>query len=360
MNNLAVGANTATIIVTAEDGVTTAAYTVTVYRAIPVFKTGAGAISGYTLDPREDGATQLGVSWPSQRFTDNDDGTMTDNMTGLVWQTTASTYSGYWSDWLSGCESSTANGYNDWRMPNMHELLSMTNYGYNVLSSWLTAQGFSSMSYSWSSTTTAYDHNRAWNITSDGGQNCNYNKGSQPVTVWQVRSESLFLPRTGQTTVYTTGDDGTYQKGVSFPSIRFRDNGDGTITDNMTGLMWLKDANKGAGTKNWTSAFAYVESLNSGTNGDNCGYTDWRLPNVNELRVLVNYEQAGLYTWLNSQGFSNIQNQFYWTSTTSAYGTSCAWNVKMDYGKITGTAAGYNDKSNGGYCYVWPVRGPVH
>ncbi len=353
MNNLAVGANTATIIVTAEDGVTTAAYTVTVYRAIPVFKTGAGAISGYTLDPREDGATQLGVSWPSQRFTDNDDGTMTDNMTGLVWQTTASTYSGYWSDWLSGCESSTANGYNDWRMPNMHELLSMTNYGYNVLSSWLTAQGFSSMSYSWSSTTTAYDHNRAWNITSDGGQNCNYNKGSQPVTVWQVRSESLFLPRTGQTTVYTTGDDGTYQKGVSFPSIRFRDNGDGTITDNMTGLMWLKDANNANSTKDWSNAFTYIAGLNSGTSSGNCNYTDWRLPTVNELETLTYYGMSAPLTWLNSYGFTNVINGLYWTGTTCAGNTDYAWIVGLNLGGIK-----YIGKGNDSY-YVWPVRGPI-
>src|SRR5215831_10404550 len=51
------------------------------------------------------------------------------------------------------------------------------------------------------------------------------------------------VPRTGQTTSYAAGDDGALQKGVAWPTPRFTDNNNGTITDNLTGLIWLKNAN---------------------------------------------------------------------------------------------------------------------
>ncbi len=51
------------------------------------------------------------------------------------------------------------------------------------------------------------------------------------------------VPKTGQTTSYATGDDGILQKGVVWPIPRFKDNNNGTVTDNLTGLIWLKNAN---------------------------------------------------------------------------------------------------------------------
>ena len=77
------------------------------------------------------------------------------------------------------------------------------------------------------------------------------------------------VPRTGQTTSYATGDDGALQKGVVGPSPRFTDNADGTITDNLTSLVWLKDSDC-FGLQNWFEALADALSLNSGE----CGLTD--------------------------------------------------------------------------------------
>ena len=51
------------------------------------------------------------------------------------------------------------------------------------------------------------------------------------------------VPQTGQTSMNTLFDDGYYQKGMVWPAPRFTDNSDGTVTDNLTGLIWLKDAN---------------------------------------------------------------------------------------------------------------------
>ena len=56
-------------------------------------------------------------------------------------------------------------------------------------------------------------------------------------------SSGIVVPVTGQTTIYYPGDDGEIQSGLIWPDPRFTDNGDGTVTDNLTGLIWLKDGN---------------------------------------------------------------------------------------------------------------------
>ncbi len=67
----------------------------------------------------------------------------------------------------------------------------------------------------------------------------------------------------------------------------FVDNGNGTVTDNATGLMWSKSDN-GAGV-NWEDALAWVQQMN---NANYLGYNDWRLPNAKELQSLVDYTRS--------------------------------------------------------------------
>src|SRR4029077_7087490 len=82
---------------------------------------------------------------------------------------------------------------------------------------------------------------------------------------------------------------------------RFTDNANGTITDNLTGLIWLKNANCTGGYTNWQGALTFVAEINSGINncGDtsNGGYnqTDWRLPNIRELFSLVDFAFNGKF-----------------------------------------------------------------
>jgi hypothetical protein len=93
----------------------------------PVPKT--GQTESYYLG--DDGDSQMGVSWPDPRFTDNDDGTVTDNFTGLLWTKSANLY-GYtyfFSDALTSCSSCDEGGYTDWRLPNVRELASLIDYG---------------------------------------------------------------------------------------------------------------------------------------------------------------------------------------------------------------------------------------
>ncbi|KJU82960.1 protein containing DUF1566 [Candidatus Magnetobacterium bavaricum] len=115
--------------------------------------------------------------------------------------------------------------------------------------------------------------------------------------VWPVRSGksgafgNAFVWATGQTTSYTTGDDGDIRAGVAWPNPRFTKNSDNaTVIDNMTGLMWTKDANL-AGKTTWQGALDYIASMNNGAG--TYGHKDWRLPNRTELLSLVDYGMYG-------------------------------------------------------------------
>ena len=165
---------------------------------------------------------------------------------------------------------------------------------------------------------------------------------AQPAQTWQ----------TGQTTSYATGgNDGDLQRGVSWPVPRFEDNGNGTVTDHLTGLIWLKNANCAGSMMNWNDALTYCNTLASGS----CGLTDgsvvgdWRLPNRKELLSLVDYSRCNPAL---PQGhlFNNAQSSSYWSAGTCAYRTYGAWFVRMDFGHVDGY---YKSSSY----YVWPVRG---
>lgn len=168
------------------------------------------------------------------------------------------------------------------------------------------------------------------------------------------------VAKTGQTTSYATGDDGDLQKGVAWPIPRFTDNLDGTVTDNLTNLIWLKDANCFE-PRLWNDALSDCNELAAGI----CGLTDgsvagdWRLPNRNELNSLINIrfdnpalpDTAGTGQWSEGDPFNHVNNSVYWSSTTTASSSSAAWSVFMGNGD-----AGRDSKTVEHY-YVWPVRG---
>lgn len=137
------------------------------------------------------------------------------------------------------------------------------------------------------------------------------------------------LPKTGQTTVYQVGDDGSYEKGYGLLP-RFVDNGDGTITDMATGLMWVKDGNGagcnyGAGIA-WAAAIDFCEAL------DFAGYDDWRLPNIKELVSILDY---GRYGPAIDPIFINTRSGSYWQSTTYLDGPDTAYVLDFEDGLCT-------------------------
>jgi len=112
---------------------------------------------------------------------------------------------------------------------------------------------------------------------------------------------------------------------------RFTDNGDGTVSDNSTGLMWQQQ-DDGA-LRNWESALGYCEDLTL------AGHTDWRLPDIKELRSIVDntrYSPAIDLTY-----FPNTKSSWYWSSSTYAYYSNSAWRVYFYYGDVS-----LNDKTN--------------
>ncbi|MEI6206547.1 MAG: DUF1566 domain-containing protein [Desulfuromonadales bacterium] len=163
------------------------------------------------------------------------------------------------------------------------------------------------------------------------------------------------LPQTGQTTCYDTagtliacagtGQDGELTMGLAWPIPRFLDNGDQTVTDRLTGLIWAKDAHPAAVSKSWQQALDYIKSLNS---SKYLGYSDWRLPNVNELLSLIHKGQTYL-SWLDTQGFSNVQPYGYWSGSTCPGYADYAWYVRLISGSVYTSL-------KGNLYDVWPVR----
>ena len=175
--------------------------------------------------------------------------------------------------------------------------------------------------------------------------------------IYDLASERSRPAKTGQTTSYATGDDGDLEKGVSWPSTRFITSTTGIVTDTLTGLIWLENANCFAA-KKWKDGSTYpaleaANTLNSGKCGltDDSSEGDWRLPNVRELHSLIDFSQcspalpSGYDTY-----FTGVQPAYYWSSTTSASSTDSAYVVNLDDGYV-----GYQNKAD--TYYVWPVRG---
>lgn len=173
-----------------------------------------------------------------------------------------------------------------------------------------------------------------------------------------VNAAVIQLPKTGQTVCYDaagnrlascagTGQDAERQLGVAIPSPRFIDNGNGTVTDNLTGLVWLRNAGCFL-ERTWDQAFADAAGLNSGE----CGLSDsstagqWRLPNVKELQTLLDI--SGTTFEGTGSVFPDLQPS-YWSSTSHATFPTSAWLTMYD-GRVVGAP-----KATGQFS-VWPVR----
>jgi hypothetical protein len=144
------------------------------------------------------------------------------------------------------------------------------------------------------------------------------------------------------------------------PVGRYIDNGDGTVTDSLTGLMWLQDATL-YGKKTWQNAVDFCAAL------DACGYTDWRLPEEYEGGGAAELDTLGRVDgdptkeyeadWWLGTPFTNVQPggsgsyDTYWSSTSYIGYPAYAWYVRIK--------DGYRDGGQKtGQQYVWPVRGP--
>jgi hypothetical protein len=116
----------------------------------------------------------------------------------------------------------------------------------------------------------------------------------------------------------------------SLMAADLNDNGDGTVTDFKTGLIWQKAE---GGRVLWEMALVYCDEL------DLAGKSDWRLPNYKELQSLVNYKRYG--PTLDKIKFPDIVSEYYWSSTTFAGQKNKAWFANFHRGGVEN-----NNKSN--------------
>ena len=211
-----------------------------------------GEDSDYTINP------------PS--FTDNGNGTVMDNVTGLMWQKTDNGES-TWETAVANASTLSVGGYTDWRLPTPAELLSIMNHNNNpaLNTTYFPSNASGAPDYWWSSDVFGSSTTNVWCINSGGGV------GPKPKTETISAGGSLrYAARYVRGAKPTNGHN-------------YTNNNDGTITDLDTGLMWTQLPAAGM---NWNSALSYAENLSL------AGYSDWRLPNVKELQTLVDYTLA--------------------------------------------------------------------
>lgn len=315
----------------------------------------------------DDGDLEEGVRWPAPRFTDNFDGTVTDNLTGLVWLKDPTRFTGRgWVPALNACNNLADDGgaltdgsaAGDWRLPNNKELRRLIDFE----SSRPALPGghpfFVPNSGSfWSSTTSTNNVGRAWKVMIEDGAMLNDTKGTSNL-VWPVRDRSAGdlgpapVPKTGRTTSFGPRDDGELQQGVEWPAPRFTDNLDGTVTDHLTGLLWLTDSTRFAGLS-WSEAVETCNELADDgvvlTDGSMPG--DWRMPNNWELGSLNDFSQQGPALPADHPFVAGGAGTF-WSSTTLVSNSNRAWTVGMGIGRM---ASGLKR----GSFQVWPVRGAM-
>ena len=159
---------------------------------------------------------------------------------------------------------------------------------------------------------------------------------------------------TGQTVAYLTGDDGDLEIGIRWPAPRFNDNGDGTVTDFLTGLIWMKQIDC-LGDQWWNMIMISIGLLNDGSvtcTGYAAGtYGDWRAPNIKEYLSLVSYGKSSPALPDGHPFLSSDYALSLWTSTTFAGDTLMKWYVNFGTGGVG--VDGVTDQMIG----VWPVRG---
>jgi hypothetical protein len=256
----------------------------------------------------------------AQSLTDNGNGTITDNVTGLMWQKTDNGES-TWETAITNASSLTLGGYKDWRLPTPSELFSIMNH--NNANPALNTTYFPSNSpaaeYWWTSDFYGASTTNVWCANSGGGL------GPKPKT------ETISA---GGTLRYHA----RYVRGTKATNAHnYQNNGDGTITDLDTRLMWAQVP--GASTT-WDSAISYAEALTTG------GFTDWRLPNVKELQTLTDYTLAtytstsGIKPSLHRQLFPSATATAYWSSSSQNNNTANAWVVEFGINNATSPPRG--------------------
>jgi hypothetical protein len=263
-----------------------------------------GQNSSYTSTFGEDNDYNINNPY----FIIHGDGTITDTITGLMWQQidggemtieNAVTY----------CGALTLAGYSDWRLPNAHEAFSILNFQNTNPSLNTSVFPISLAEYWWTSDRQLNDNTKVWVTNSGGGI------GNHPKTETISAGGPNYFHTRAVRDIYPNS---------TIPN-HFTDNLNGTITDNVTNLIWQKNAI--ADSLTWEGALINADTMLLG------GYNDWRLPNIKELQS-INNEQI-MNPSINTTYFANIGIDKVWSSTTLPNQTTKAWYLDTQYGVTT-------------------------
>lgn len=298
-------------------------------------------------------------------FKDNGDGTVTDSNTGLMWQQTPPMEGMTWAEAKEYCENLEFGGYSDWRLPTAKELFSISDFNegwpyldttfFKLATGRVTKDEQFWADHKYVGETVEGRNDAAFGVNHVTGHIKAYPAGSnmrrregemgndttQQRPPMRQRGERRDEDENGEARQRPPMPQGNDQnsrpmmmgnpmakqvravRGNIYGENKFVDNGDGTISDKATGLMWAKDDN-GKGIE-WTDALIYAEGATL------AGYSDWRLPNVKELQSIVDYSrapsnetlEAAIDPIFNCTQFVNEAKDadfgYYWTNTSACF-----------------------------------------
>jgi hypothetical protein len=293
----------------------------------------------------------------TRSYTNNSNGTVTDNLTGLMWQqsedrTGDGTIDFYdkltYYEAVDSAATCSTGGYHDWRLPSIKELYSL-------------AMFFGAEPGPGQSTCIKYIDTTYFSVGyGDVNSLSHGDLGTERIIDGQIASSTLYISTTmgaletmfgfnfidgrikGYPTTYSVPEDGQakhyyvlyVRDNTAYGINQFVNNGNGTITDNATGLMWMQNDN-GTGVL-WKDALSYAENFTY------AGYSDWRLPDVKELQSIVDYTRSPATT-----SSAAINPMFNCTPITNEGGVAdYPW-----YWSNT-TFSGQAQTNGGGACYV--------
>jgi hypothetical protein len=315
-------------------------------RSYPIVDT--GQIRCYDTDGMEIACPDTGESLYGQDadhtgnapdYADNGDGTVTDNVTGLMWRQNADTDGDgdidvtdkmTFDEAAAGAASFSLAGYTDWRLPTIKELYSL------ILFSGIDVSGYEGTGTSGLTPFMDADYFDVGYGDADAGERIidgQYATSTRYVHTTMQGDETMFGVNfvDGRIKGYgLTGPGGSektfyviYVRGNTGYGINnFSDNGDKTVTDSATGLMWSQD-DSGTG-MDWQAALDWAARKNA---ENYLGYSDWRLPNAKELQSIVDYTRspdttasAAVDPVFNTTAITNEAGEsdypFFWSSTT--------------------------------------------
>jgi hypothetical protein len=275
------------------------------------------------------------ISGTPPSYTKSTDGlTVKDNVTGLTWQASQTGGNVYWTEAEAvpaALNKASYGGYSDWRLPTIRELYSL----WNGSTGWpyIDSNYFSVPAI----TETELSHAIMWSSTKYTGLLRSSIEGSS-----SVGAEMAFGVNfgTGHIKAYSASIGPKHMvravRGPIYGTSSFVDNGNGTINDQATTLMWTQ-SDSGVG-MDWEQALAWAQTKN----GEKLlGYSDWRLPNTKELQTLVDYTRSAEATAAANVGpainslfkISSITNEagatdypYFWTNTSAKANPTAAFN----------------------------------